>query len=346
MDKETTKTVDKISNINFQGNLTPDSWFQHIKRKTIKGNSKTDLLAVFILSEIIYWYRKTIESKRKFNSDKWQISYLALADKLGSTKRAVKRSVDLLIELGLITREFRNFATKTGLVLSNVMFIEPVPDKIIAITSNPSCNKSKGDITINCKTYTKTSTENSSSSPEEERKKIASPEEGFNKAYKEIYGSNYNIKQKEITLLSAYKEDRQELIKDFDALPAYIKYLTNEEKLNGLKYLTLTLFLKGNNDRLQKLHSFRLYGTDDLGEITEAKMQEKIDIDSKKEEDIEEEYSNLKRQMPDEKTFYNWAKQDEDRRDKWSKSYKPITIDEIIVGVDLMKDYLAHAKVA
>lgn len=172
---DTTPTVDAIEQIEIAGNVIPPSWYQAIKTDT----GKTALLAINILSDIVYWYRPTIrrdeesgrvESKaKKFKADKLQKSYGQYADFFGVPKDTVTDAVDLLVARGLITREFRTITAK-GTVLNNVMFLEPVPAKIAEITfrntppmgekpdrvsgkKTPTLPDKKGD------TYTETTTE-------------------------------------------------------------------------------------------------------------------------------------------------------------------------------------------
>jgi len=130
----------KITQINFSGNIIPVSWFKYI-RKGKRNNP--DFVAIFILSDIIYWYRlieirdettgQIIGYRKKFKHDKLQKSYESYAKLLGVPKKTVKESFKLLESLGLITIEFRTI-DEEGLKLSNVMFVEPNPEKIKEIT--------------------------------------------------------------------------------------------------------------------------------------------------------------------------------------------------------------------
>jgi len=134
------KVVEEIGKMNFQGNTLVNSWFHSIKAES----GKPDIVAIVLLSEIIYWYRPTIERdestgkviglKQKFKADKLQKSYDQLAKQFGFSKTQVRRAIKRLEEKGIITIEYRNISTHTGLKLSNVMYIEPVPEKIEEIT--------------------------------------------------------------------------------------------------------------------------------------------------------------------------------------------------------------------
>src|SRR5579859_6032844 len=117
---DTTPLVDEISQIHFEGNVIPTSWYSQIKFES----GATDLQAIVILSEICYWYRRTeifdpevdqiIGFKKKFHRDKLQRSYQTLGDKFGFSKRQTKEAIDRLIKLNLVTREFRSIITETG----------------------------------------------------------------------------------------------------------------------------------------------------------------------------------------------------------------------------------------
>lgn len=45
--------VDRVAEINISGNVTPAIWYKTIT----KENGKPYLLAIAILSDIVYWYR-------------------------------------------------------------------------------------------------------------------------------------------------------------------------------------------------------------------------------------------------------------------------------------------------
>ena len=131
--EELPRTVEEIGKMKWEGNIIPNTWYQHIK---FPKSNKPNRLAIEILAEIIYWYRpvevrdeislKTIGWRKKFKSDVWQVNYEKLQEKFGATRAEVKSAVDLLVDLKLIKRTFRNFKTDEGLFLSNVMYLEPI----------------------------------------------------------------------------------------------------------------------------------------------------------------------------------------------------------------------------
>lgn len=131
--------VTEIGGLNFKGNVVDHEWFNYITF----SNGKPHIVAIMVLSEIVYWYRPTVirdeidgkvTYKKKFKADKLQKNYQQLADTFGFTKLQVKRACDLLTDMLLIKIEFRTI-NADGKVLNNVMFVEPVPTEIKKISS-------------------------------------------------------------------------------------------------------------------------------------------------------------------------------------------------------------------
>jgi hypothetical protein len=173
--------VDKISQIRLHGNIAPSSWFKCITLE----DGKADLVAITILSDVIYWYRWTevrdestglvLRYDKKFEADMLQRSYQQMADMFGISKRQATDAVSRLKKAGLITTALRNFP-KNGLYFSNVLYIAPVPEKLVEITYKEQAHVKKGGIprlnvtppTPQVGTYTETisetSTDNSVSS--------------------------------------------------------------------------------------------------------------------------------------------------------------------------------------
>ncbi|MEK4695562.1 DnaD domain protein [Bacillus sp. FSL M8-0063] len=134
-----TNIVTEIGGLNFKGNVVDHEWFNYITF----SNGKPHIVAIMVLSEIVYWYRPTVirdentskvTYKKKFKADKLQKSYQQLADTFGFTKLQVKRACDLLTDMLLINIEFRNIKAD-GKNLNNVMFVEPIPTEIKKISS-------------------------------------------------------------------------------------------------------------------------------------------------------------------------------------------------------------------
>ncbi|WP_434683278.1 DnaD domain-containing protein [Bacillus sp. PM5] len=131
--------VTEIGGLNFKGNVVDHEWFNYITF----SNGKPHIVAIMVLSEIVYWYRPTVirdeidgkvTYKKKFKADKLQKNYQQLADTFGFTKLQVKRACDLLTDMLLIKIEFRTL-NADGKILNNVMFVEPVPTEIKKISS-------------------------------------------------------------------------------------------------------------------------------------------------------------------------------------------------------------------
>ncbi len=132
--------VDQISEMNFTGNIIPAVWF-----KTLRGrNGKPMLLAIDILSDILYWYRPTeirdertgaiLGYKKKFNKDFLQRSYRQIEDQFGVSKKQARLALDFLCDKGVVKKHLRDEISKDGMKLHNNMYLELVPEKLKEIT--------------------------------------------------------------------------------------------------------------------------------------------------------------------------------------------------------------------
>jgi hypothetical protein len=141
MKRKPTHEVIEIGKINFSGNIVPEAWFQ-----AIKNNGKTNLNAVMILSEIVWWYRpqeirdefsgNVIEIVRKFKGEFLQRSHQSFAAKFGITKRQSYDACKLLERLGLIELILKKRVTlPNGEILGNVLYIKVLPKNIAKITT-------------------------------------------------------------------------------------------------------------------------------------------------------------------------------------------------------------------
>lgn len=134
--------VDTIGQLNITGNVTPQSWYQHIRYSNKRGNYP-NLLAIAILSDIVYWYRPVevrdettlhvVGWRKKFKDDKLQRSPDAFAKLYGVSLKQVRESLQLLQELGLIEIELRPIKTRYG-TIPNSMFIGLKPYAIAEIS--------------------------------------------------------------------------------------------------------------------------------------------------------------------------------------------------------------------
>ena len=132
------RAVEEIARLNFEGNIIPHSWYQHIKLES----GKPDLPAIIILAEIIYWYRpyEVLDESsgqprydKKFKGDMFQSAAGYYEQKFGLTKDQARKALKRLEDLGLIRRELREIVQR-GVKMNNVMFVEPVTAKIAQIT--------------------------------------------------------------------------------------------------------------------------------------------------------------------------------------------------------------------
>lgn len=136
-----TSSVMAIGKMSFTGNIIPSNWW---KRITLPSG-RPDQTAITLLSEIVYWYRPTeirnevtgalVGYRKRFHGDKLQRSYQAFADQFGFSKRETTDALKRLRDAGLITLELRTVHTAAGSVMSNVLFVEVVPEAIAFITN-------------------------------------------------------------------------------------------------------------------------------------------------------------------------------------------------------------------
>ncbi|EAM9428707.1 replication protein [Salmonella enterica] len=136
-----TDTVVAIGQINLTGNVTPASWWRHITLPS----GRPDQTAITLLAEIVYWYRPSevrdeitgalVGYRKRFHGDKLQRSYQAFADQFGFSKREATDALKRLRDAGFITLELRTVQRSDGMTLSNVLFVEPVPEAINDINS-------------------------------------------------------------------------------------------------------------------------------------------------------------------------------------------------------------------
>lgn len=132
--------VDEVSEMNLTGNIVPSIWF-----KTMRNESgKPMLLAIEILSDIVYWYRAKeirdegtgtlIGYKKKFKKDFLQRSYRQIEEQYGVTKKQARLAIEYLCDIGVIRKHLRNETTKDGIKVYNSMYLELVPKKLKEIT--------------------------------------------------------------------------------------------------------------------------------------------------------------------------------------------------------------------
>lgn len=145
-----TKTVLMMGQIKLSGNITPNSWYQHIKygKKDRYGKEHfyPHLLAIAILSDLCYWYSpreirdertgQTVGYEKRFAGDLLQRNYKQLNEQFGCSKKQSREAMELLESLGLAKRKFDTAYTEQGSI-PNVMYIDIFPENIAKISMNP-----------------------------------------------------------------------------------------------------------------------------------------------------------------------------------------------------------------
>lgn len=136
------KTVDIVGTMNFEGNIIPNTWWQHFR----KPNGKPDLTCVVILSEIVYWHRPTIKKNeqtgmlervsKKFKGDMLQKDYKDWEETYGFSEKQVREALKRMEAMdGLVKRHVaEKVELDNGKVLYNVMYLELNPTKLAEIT--------------------------------------------------------------------------------------------------------------------------------------------------------------------------------------------------------------------
>lgn len=132
--------VDEVSEMNLTGNIVPLTWF-----KTMTGETgKPMLLAINILSDVVYWYRAKeirdedsgdlVKFEKRFKADLLQRSYRQIEQRFGVTKKQARSALDYLCSIGVIRKHLRNEMTVEGMPLHNNMYLELVPEKLKELT--------------------------------------------------------------------------------------------------------------------------------------------------------------------------------------------------------------------
>jgi hypothetical protein len=281
MTYDLTDEVKSIGSLNFEGNIIPMEWLKYIRLP----NNKPDLVSIFILSDIIYWYRPTtirdelsgriIGYRKKFKSDLLQKGYKDLEEMFGLSRDQLRDSFQRLEKLGLIKRVFRNINSQ-GSSLANVMFIQIFPNKIAEtlekkdIKINPNTYEEiservlgniRGGIRINPNTYTETTTKITTNNS------LSASSMKFNKTLKQKIHN---------TLVVAKEEEREkEMLKIWNEIVEE-KNDTNVKltsKRSMLLDSRLKEFFKGDislwKEFCQKIVSSKFL----MGEVTKFKVQ-------------------------------------------------------------------------
>lgn len=132
--------VMQVGEMSFEGNIIPQSWFEHLKYPS----GKPYLTAIVILSEIVYWFRpreirdertgRPICYEKKFKGDALQRSYESFANQFGFTKREATDAIKYLVSEGILRSELRTVTFDNKFKFPNVMFLTVVPECLREIT--------------------------------------------------------------------------------------------------------------------------------------------------------------------------------------------------------------------
>src|SRR5690554_6545178 len=114
------EALKELSRFELKGNIIDEGWFKYLVNE--KGKVQTN--AIFILSDIVYWYRPTLVFdentgsikglKATFKGDMLQKGYKEFSQKFGLTERQVKDACKFLEEKDLIILDFRTIELKNG----------------------------------------------------------------------------------------------------------------------------------------------------------------------------------------------------------------------------------------
>lgn len=131
--------VDSLYAVKFSGNIVPVNWYKTI----VNEKGKTQITAINILADIVYWYRPTVERdeqtgyeiglKKKFKDDLLQRNYQQISEMFKVSETVARNNVVFLEGLGVIKRVFKNFKVN-GQALNNVMYIQLDVEKLIELT--------------------------------------------------------------------------------------------------------------------------------------------------------------------------------------------------------------------
>ncbi len=134
-------TVDKMADYVARGNMVDTEWYKHLRTPANKPN----VYAANILGDIVYWYRPVEERdestghligwRKKFKGDLYQKTYKSYADMFGVSRGIIKGAFDVLEDMGIIKRYFRDIEHDDGTENNNVMFIDLFPEELEKISS-------------------------------------------------------------------------------------------------------------------------------------------------------------------------------------------------------------------
>ncbi len=131
-------TVDWMGRMQLTGYVVPISWYRTIR----KPNGRSNLAAVLILADIVYWYRAVevrdemagqFIIREKPQMDILQRSCQELADQFGLTRRGVRNTITELEQMGVI-RQISQTQELDSRASSDVLFLELNVDVLMKLT--------------------------------------------------------------------------------------------------------------------------------------------------------------------------------------------------------------------
>lgn len=133
-------SVDAMASICIRGNIVSQEWFRHI----LRDNGKPYLLAIMLLSDIVYWFRPTeirdegssctVAWRKKFKGDTLVKSYQGYADQFGESKRSIKAALAALEHLGVISKVLETTSRDDKALYSGNFYIYLNTDRLKSIT--------------------------------------------------------------------------------------------------------------------------------------------------------------------------------------------------------------------
>lgn len=130
----------QVGEMHFEGNIIPQSWFEHLKYPS----GKPYLIAIMILSEIVYWHRpreirdertgRVIGHEKKFAGDMLSRSYEAFGTQFGFSKREATDAIKYLVAEGIVRTELRTVCYDNRYKFPNVLYVSVNPERLREIT--------------------------------------------------------------------------------------------------------------------------------------------------------------------------------------------------------------------
>jgi len=126
--------VKKFKSFEVSGNVIPSNWFYNLTTK----DGKPYITAILILSEILYWYRPTInedeEVEQKFRGDMLQKNHNEFMEKFNiKSKETVRKAIKYLKDQNLVNQQLRTIK-KEDKTYYNSPYYEPIIENIKKVT--------------------------------------------------------------------------------------------------------------------------------------------------------------------------------------------------------------------